>query len=207
MHCTGTGIGTHLSQLSLPFAVRAGRTYGLSAGVHSLVTLGTPHHSIEQYPFGRAEETLQLPAGAAPPPPPEVCGSSLRFANYFYPRADCYPGVHVACIVGNSIVGRDLFATKAGPKTARGSAGALEAWLAYQSYKCSCGRGDVAGDGVTPVEVAHLPGAENVVLEGVWHGPKGRAGRPWYGDAADEWAHHLLVAPPRSLRGDTRGPS
>lgn len=59
--------------------------------VHSLLTLGTPHHSIEQYPLGRVPEKLAIDPSA----PPEVAGSSLKFANHYYPRGDCFQGVRV----------------------------------------------------------------------------------------------------------------
>ena len=47
------------------------------------------------------------------------------------------------------------------------------------------------GDGITPVEWASLDGAENLVLEGVYHSPLGSgAERPWYGTAGvlEQWA-------------------
>jgi len=67
----------------------------------------------------------------------------------------------------------------------------LNEFFAFSSYKTSCGRGDVWGDGITPLECAHLPGAENIVLEGVFHNP----GTPgWYGDALPLWAPCLLEA-------------
>lgn len=55
-----------------------------------------------------------------------------------------------------------------------------------------CGRGDVDGDGVTPLCIAQLPGAEELVLPGVWHVPRGR-GQLWYGDSAVQelWLQYL----------------
>ena len=54
-----------------------------------------------------------------------------------------------------------------------------------------CGRGDVDGDGVTPLCIAHLPGAESLVLPGVWHIP--RRGHLWYGDEAvqQQWLPYI----------------
>ncbi|HEX2728280.1 MAG TPA: hypothetical protein VHM16_00910 [Rubrobacteraceae bacterium] len=57
--------------------------------------------------------------------------------------------------------------------------------------------GRVAGDGVVPVEAALLPGAEAVVLDGVYHGPP--LGR-WYGSNLEMverwWPQELRVASP-----------
>lgn len=60
-----------------------------------------------------------------------------------------------------------------------------------------CGQADVWGDGVVPEVSAHLEGALNISLEGVYHSPVGAddAARPWYGSPAvvKEWVHHLLT--------------
>ena len=66
-----------------------------------------------------------------------------------------------------------------------------EYW-AYVGYKSGCGRGDVDGDGVTPLEIAFLPGARSEVLPGVWHTPRRRP-QIWYGDpeAIDAWSKYL----------------
>ena len=55
--------------------------------------------------------------------------------------------------------------------------------FAYQSYAICVGRGDVDGDGVTPVSCAlELPGAQQVLLAGAKHVPTGGAdGGGWYG--------------------------
>ncbi|MEN9218260.1 MAG: hypothetical protein Q6J33_04540, partial [Gloeomargarita sp. DG_2_bins_126] len=51
--------------------------------------------------------------------------------------------------------------------------------LAYESYRLTVGKGEVWGDGITPVAAAHLEGAENITLPGVWHSP--RSPGEWYG--------------------------
>ncbi|KAE7999248.1 hypothetical protein FH972_003699 [Carpinus fangiana] len=65
-----------------------------------------------------------------------------------------------------------------------------------QGYKQVCGQADVWGDGVVPEVSAHLEGAFNISLDGVYHSPVGSddALRPWYGSPAvvDKWIHHLL---------------
>ncbi|WCJ27684.1 alpha/beta-Hydrolases superfamily protein [Euphorbia peplus] len=65
-----------------------------------------------------------------------------------------------------------------------------------QGYKQVCGQADVWGDGVVPVVSAHLEGAVNISLDGVYHSPVGSDDelRPWYGSplVVDQWIHHLL---------------
>lgn len=165
--------------------------------------------------------------------PPDVATSSLKFANWFYPRGDSFPGVRVVCLAGETVRGRALWpqgaaellavggggggvvgaaggtgasasgagsggtgggnagpggggASSGGPGStaAAGGGGAAPGlgpggcvgarpgrvvqWLAYIDYKAACGRGDVVGDGVTPLQTAQLPGAENVVIRGAW---------------------------------------
>lgn len=60
-----------------------------------------------------------------------------------------------------------------------------------------CGQADVWGDGVVPEVSAHLEGAMNISLEGVYHSPVGsdNTARPWYGSPAvvEKWVHHLLT--------------
>uniref|UniRef100_A0A6N2NLV4 Uncharacterized protein n=1 Tax=Salix viminalis TaxID=40686 RepID=A0A6N2NLV4_SALVM len=65
-----------------------------------------------------------------------------------------------------------------------------------QGYKQVCGQADVWGDGVVPEVSAHLDGAFNISLDGVYHSPVGSEDelRPWYGSPAvvEQWIHHLL---------------
>ncbi|CAN4126095.1 unnamed protein product [Withania somnifera] len=67
-------------------------------------------------------------------------------------------------------------------------------------YVCIAGRfvaGQMSGVGVVPEVSAHMKGALNVTLEGVYHSPVGSddATRPWYGSPAvvKQWIRHLLV--------------
>lgn len=100
---------------------------------------------------------------------------NLNFVNSTYPGA-FYPSVNYVCVAGKSVFG----------------ARRLGSWLAHSSYQLTGGRGDVWGDGITPIEAAHLEGAENLVYEGVWHSPRSPGGR-WYGTAEiiKQWATHL----------------
>lgn len=70
------------------------------------------------------------------------------------------------------------------------------AWTVGLGYQQVCGNAEVWGDGITPVDWAHLDGAENVVLEGVYHSPLGAGPeRPWCGPGA------RARAPPRLTAG------
>lgn len=149
------------------------------------------------------QESLAGPNLADVPPP--VRESSLKFANYFYPTAQSLGSdVRVVCACGQAIRGRLPWA-QLGSRTSGSPAGAGDAvgrqgssswdsYFAFESYKSSVGRGDVDGDGVTPLSIALLPGAEQLVLEGVWHSPRRSPGQLWYGSAAarERWRHYLV---------------
>lgn len=99
---------------------------------------------------------------------------NLDFVNNNYPGA-FYPQVRYVCVAGKSIFGARR----------RGS------WLAYSSYQLTCGRGDTWGDGIVPIEAAHLEGAENLVVEAVRHSPKSPG--VWYGspEILPAWVSYL----------------
>ena len=99
---------------------------------------------------------------------------NLDFVNNNYPGA-FYPNVRYVCVAGKSIFG----------ERRRGS------WLAYSSYRLTCGQGNCWGDGITPITAAHLQGAENLVVEGVKHSPK--AAGLWYGSPQiiPSWVSYL----------------
>ncbi|KAI3429410.1 hypothetical protein D9Q98_005505 [Chlorella vulgaris] len=203
----GHSAGGWIARILLGSEPYQGVRYGRSSMVHTLLTLGSPHQSIEAYPFGRVQEALtgpnldHLAAG--------VRGSSLQFTNHFYPTADSLGGgVRVVCACGNAVRGRLLWATDGSPSSSSpnpsSSSGSIEAgssitrldqYFAYESYKCNCGHGEVDGDGVTPLSIAFLAGAEQLVLPGVWHNPRRKPGQIWYGDAAamEPWLQYLHV--------------
>ena len=100
---------------------------------------------------------------------------NLDFVKVNYPGA-FYPDVKYVCVAGKAIYG----AQRPGQ------------WLAYNSYKLTCGVGNCWGDGITPIEAAHLDGATNLTLEGVVHSP--RRGGIWYGspDVMQSWLSYLV---------------
>ncbi|KAL1831910.1 hypothetical protein DCAR_0101927 [Daucus carota subsp. sativus] len=80
--------------------------------------------------------------------------------------------------------------------TATSSGTTFRARFVGQGYKQVCGQADVWGDGVVPEVSAHLEGALNISLDGVYHSPVGSddESRPWYGSPSvvDKWINHLL---------------
>ncbi|HLO48569.1 MAG TPA: alpha/beta hydrolase [Kamptonema sp.] len=99
---------------------------------------------------------------------------NLDFVKIHYPGA-FHPNVHYVCVAGKAVFGN----------------WSLKTWLAYNSYKLTIGTAETWGDGITPVAAAHLEGAENLVLDGVWHSP--RSPGKWYGspDIIPSWAGYL----------------
>jgi len=99
---------------------------------------------------------------------------NLDFVKYNYPGA-FYPDISYVCAAGKAIFG----ARKPG------------SLLAFNSYQITVGIGQTWGDGITPVEAAHLQGANNITLDEVWHSP--RSPGKWYGsvEVVPSWADRL----------------
>ncbi|MGD1896711.1 MAG: lipase family alpha/beta hydrolase [Phormidesmis sp.] len=97
---------------------------------------------------------------------------NLDFVNQTYPGA-FYKDINYVCVVGKAVEGR---------KTD---------WFTYNSYKMTAGLGNVWGDGVVPLSVAHLEGARNITLDDVLHSPRRNA--LWYGSetVVKEWSQCL----------------
>ncbi|MGQ9837478.1 MAG: esterase/lipase family protein [Cyanobacteriota bacterium] len=108
---------------------------------------------------------------------------NLDFVNNHYPGA-FWPQVKYVCVAGKVIQGR-----RWGPGSLRENS---LTWLAYNSYRLTAGEGELWGDGITPVEAAHLQGAINLTLPDCYH--SGRGGRRWYGtpEVVEAWAQYLL---------------
>lgn len=98
---------------------------------------------------------------------------NLDFVKINYPGA-FHPKVRYICVAGKSIFG----ARRPGQ------------WLAYQSYNLTIGVGNTWGDGITPIEAAHLEGATNLTIEGVRHSPRSPI---WYGSPVplQSWVSYL----------------
>ncbi len=101
---------------------------------------------------------------------------NLNFVNETYPGS-YEAAVRYVCIAGKAVYGRRSLV--------RGQ------WLAHSSYELTGGLGAAWGDGITPIEAAHLVGAENITLEGAWHSP--RSPGNWYGtpEVMQHWMNYL----------------
>jgi triacylglycerol esterase/lipase EstA (alpha/beta hydrolase family) len=157
--------------------------------VAQLVTLGTPHVSQERW-----------------------TRKNLDFVNDTYPGAH-HDDVDYVCVAGKAIFGeRVVPGANPGddginPTTAAitsQSASGAASWtemsgfgrwftqtLAGNSYEMTGGVRAAWGDGITPIGAAHLVGARNITLDGVWHSP--RSPGQWYGspDILAQWASEL----------------
>lgn len=98
---------------------------------------------------------------------------NLDFVNQTYPGA-YYDTVHYVCFAGKAVFGQRW-----------------RTWFTYNSYQLTGGEGACWGDGITPITAAHLDGAKNLILDGVFHSPK--PGIAWYGtpQVVDEWVGYL----------------
>ncbi|KAI3429352.1 hypothetical protein D9Q98_005447 [Chlorella vulgaris] len=139
--------------------------------VRSLITLGTPH---------------------TPPPPDKVkdmTGGALTWVNEMWPGAWFGPqGVKYVCVAGRAVRGN----REAQRSTVPG--------YSYGAYAQVCGEGhEVEGDGVVPLRSALLQGADQTVINGVFHSMSRirtfsePAEVPWYGSESvlDSWLHHI----------------
>ena len=122
------------------------------------------------------------------PPPPEIMDmtrGALRITDQEFPGA-YHRDLFYITVVGDAIQGvpqrrKSLFFE---PTTVTG--------FAYSSYQAVSGDGTALGDGVVPLSHAHLKGAKQIPLPGVFHSIN--APDNWYGsDAAlDSWHDELV---------------
>ncbi len=99
---------------------------------------------------------------------------NLDFVKDHYPGA-FYPNVRYICVAGKAIYGVKKWGS----------------WLTYSSYELTIGKGDTWGDGITPIEAAHLEGAINLIIDNVYHSPKSK--NNWYGseEILPIWTQYL----------------
>ena len=144
-----------------------------TASVCQLVSLGSPLNSVPKDVPGVVDQTRGILTFVE-----SRCASVAELAAR---------GVAVTCLAGKWLEGAD---------TLEGLGNASNFFVG-QGYKQVCGSSVAWGDGITPVVTAQLEGAENVVLEGVFHTPLGASeSRPWYGTPAvlDRWVEKILTA-------------
>nr|GMC86563.1 Phosphoenolpyruvate carboxykinase [GTP] [Ipomoea batatas] len=173
--------------------------FGLS-GITLLLTLGTPHLPPPKGLPGVIDQTRGL----------------LDYVEKHCAKAVYTPELRYVCVAGSTNYGstvlvdvnqplpdtaalRSMDTSTATPRsmdTSTATPNTLQARFVGQGYKQVCGQADVWGDGVVPEISAHLEGALNITLDGVYHSPVGSddTTRPWYGSPAivDKWIHHLL---------------
>ncbi|XP_059458056.1 uncharacterized protein LOC132187682 [Corylus avellana] len=175
--------------------------FGLSH-ISLLLTLGTPHLPPPKGVSGVIDQTRGL----------------LDYVDKYCSKAVYTPHLKYVCIAGRYIQGARIFrnssvdvvsaipnnnahsisevATVNDVSPSTSNATAFRARFVGQGYKQVCGQADVWGDGVVPEVSAHLEGAFNISLDGVYHSPVGSDDvlRPWYGSPAvvEKWIHHLL---------------
>lgn len=122
------------------------------------------------------------------PPPPAVMDmtrGALRITNEKFPGAYHAPDTLYMTVIGNAVQGeKQERSSPFEPTTVPG--------FAFQSYEAVCGDGSTVGDGVVPTCAAHVDGATQLNLEGVFHS----INRPdqWYGSESvlDEWHDAML---------------
>ncbi|GAV65308.1 PGAP1 domain-containing protein [Cephalotus follicularis] len=176
--------------------------------------------------FGQSDISLLLTLGTPHLPPPKGLPGVIDQTRglLYYVEEHCSKAVYIpelryVCIAGRYVQGARFFGnvpnlevdslvtfengqpiseaaivsskTNSTPVTTP-----LRARFVGQGYKQVCGQADVWGDGVVPEVSAHLEGALNISLDGVYHSPVGSddISRPWYGSPAvvQQWIHHLL---------------
>mmetsp|Transcript_6332 Transcript_6332/g.19104 ORF Transcript_6332/g.19104 Transcript_6332/m.19104 type:complete len:288 (+) Transcript_6332:246-1109(+) len=136
------------------------------------------YHPVDDTDTIRTLVTLGTPHLAPPKGSFDQTRGLLAYVNTRF--ADVHrKEVSYVCVGGRTLQGKTL------------GKGTFEEWVAYQSYRPVCGRGDTWGDGITPLDSAFLEGADNIVLEGARHSPVSRGA--WYGTDGyiDEWVHKL----------------
>ncbi|CAA0827169.1 alpha/beta-Hydrolases superfamily protein [Striga hermonthica] len=172
--------------------------FGIS-DVSLLLTLGTPHIAPPKGVSGVIDQTRGL----------------LDFVEKHCPKAIYTRDLRYVCIAGRYIQGARLVGSNnrkssstvvqieqqgsemGTVETSTPASATLRARFVGQGYKQVCGQADVWGDGVVPEMSAHLEGALNMSVDGVYHSPVGSDDemRPWYGSPAivEQWIHHLFT--------------
>lgn len=174
--------------------------FGLSH-ISLLLTLGSPHQPPpKDYP-GVIDQTRGLLYYVDKHCAKAVYSPQLKFV--------CIAGRYIqgARFYGNSEVDSDSLALNNGQSISEStcvsnknlstrSNMSFRSRFVGQGYKQVCGQADVWGDGVVPEVSAHLDGALNISLHGVYHSPVGSDDelRPWYGSPAvvEQWVHNLI---------------
>lgn len=137
----------------------AGRPCSGASRIGAIVTLGTPHVAHHDGVVGRA-----------------VVPQAVAFLDRVAPGAAFAPRVGYIAVGARGFPGR--------------RDGGVRARLAWEAYRAVLPHPELDvldGDGLVPLAATRLPGAREIVLEGIAHSPFGS--RPWYGssEAVDVW--------------------
>ncbi|CAK9026089.1 unnamed protein product [Durusdinium trenchii] len=115
--------------------------------VQGLVTLGTPH---KPPPEGQMDMTF----------------GCLRNLNKAHPGAYFSDDMFYVSIAGDAVVGQKIEGNIPIVELIQSPSPESTAWNSYQALG---GVGNLTGDGLVPVEWAHLPGAEQLTIKGCLH--------------------------------------
>jgi len=148
-----------------------------TAGIDSFISLGSPHSPPPEGAEGVVDQTRGI----------------LNYCSQECPGA-FHPEVNYVTVAGRFIQGARI-----------SGEGTFQQKLVGLGYQQVCGQADVWGDGVVPLPAAHLEGATNIDLEGVYHSPvganrspeeieEGKESRLWYGSQGvlERWSGYLL---------------
>lgn len=150
-----------------------------TTGIDSLITLGSPHSPPPEGAKGVIDQTRGI----------------LTCCTQECPGA-FHSDIRYVTVAGKFIKGARI-----------NGEGTIKEKLVGLGYQQVCGDAGVWGDGVVPTISAHLDGALNIDLDGVYHSPvgaqrsaedmePGKEARLWYGspDIMCDWIDHLLGA-------------
>ncbi len=155
----------------------AGRPCRGARRIGAIVTLGTPHVVGPDGVVGRI-----------------VVTEAVGFLDRVAPGAAFAPEVGYVAVGARGFLGRR-----------NGGFRARLGWATYKAVLPEPGHDVLDGDGVVPLAATRLPGARDVVLDGIAHSPFGP--RPWYGsaEAVDVWWPVALDAWRAALRARVGG--
>ncbi|CAJ1458147.1 unnamed protein product [Effrenium voratum] len=136
-HSAGGWLGRALMQ-------REGREWA-KQHVRGLVTLGTPH---KPPPEGRMDMTF----------------GCLRNLNKAHPGAYFSDDIFYVSVAGDAVVGEKMEGNIPIVELIQSPSPESTAWNSYQALG---GCGNLTGDGLVPVDWAHLPGADQITIRGV----------------------------------------
>ncbi|XP_030475050.2 uncharacterized protein LOC115692365 [Syzygium oleosum] len=167
-----------------------------------LLTLGTPHSPPPKGLSGVIDQTRGLLDYVEKNCRNAVYTPELKYvcvAGRYIQGARIFGGSQINVVSAIPVDGDQLISEVAIADDVESATLNTSTWRARfvgQGYKQVCGQADVWGDGVVPEVSAHLEGALNISLDGVYHSPVGSddVSRPWYGSPAivEKWIEHLL---------------